>query len=143
VSVSKRPRRRRRDGTRGGKERERGRHTILTASSTNFFPFFTPFGFAMPAGTIPFSAGISNSFSVYTLLFLLPSFPSIDFVFCAPPGLASDMDFCLRLDMPSGALPADLGFEDLALGLLDPDFVLGPDLPLEEGLDGAILACCC
>ena len=39
-------------------------HTMLAASSTNFFPFFTPFGFAMPAGIMPFSAGMSSSFSV-------------------------------------------------------------------------------
>jgi hypothetical protein len=62
------------------------------------------------------------------------------FVFCAPPGLARLMDFCLRLDMPSGALPAALGFEVLALGLLLPDLVLGPDLPLLDVLGaGAIL----
>jgi hypothetical protein len=113
---------------------------MLAGSSTNFFPFFTPFGFAIPAGTIPFSAGISNSFSVYTLLFFLPSLLTIDLVFCAPPGLARLMDFCLRLDMPSGALPAGLGFEVLALGLLLPDLVLGPDLPLLEVLGaGAML----
>lgn len=62
-------------------------------------------------------------------------------VFCAPPGLASDMDFCLRFEIPSGALP--VGFEDFDFGLLAPDLA-GPDfpfepLPLVEGFEAAIL----
>jgi hypothetical protein len=52
------------------------------------------------------------------------------------------MDFCLRFDMPSGALPVDLGFD---FGLLAPEDFEGPDLPfgdlpLVEGFDAAILA---
>ena len=108
---------------------------MLAGSSTNFFPFLTPFGFAMPAGMIPLSAGISSSFSVYTLFFFLPSLVTIDLVFCSPPGLANDNDFCLRFDIPSGALPVgfdfDFDFEDLLE--LPPDFPLAP-LPLEAGL---------
>jgi hypothetical protein len=50
------------------------------------------------------------------------------------------MDFCLRFDIPSGALPVGLG--------LDFDFEpedFGPDLPfglllLAEGFEAAILA---
>jgi hypothetical protein len=92
---------------------------------------------------MPFSAGISSSFSVYTRFFFLPSLETTLLVFCWPPGLAKDMDFCLRFDMPSGALP--VGFADFAFGLLAPDFA-GPDLPFDEvlplveGLERPILA---
>lgn len=37
---------------------------MLTGSSTNFLPFFWPFGFAMPAGIMPFNFGMSSSASV-------------------------------------------------------------------------------
>lgn len=62
----------------------------------------------------------------------------MDLVFCAPPGLASDMDFCLRFDMPSGALPVgfDFGFADLLEPPPDFPFEL---LPLTEGLVAPIL----
>jgi hypothetical protein len=113
---------------------------MLAGSSTNFFPFLTPFGFAMPAGMMPFSAGMSSSFSVYTLFFFFPSLVTIDLVFCSPPGLANDSDFCLRLDMPSGALPVgfdfDFDFENLLE--LPPDFPLAP-LLLVDGLVVPIL----
>ena len=51
------------------------------------------------------------------------------------------MDFCLRFEIPSGALP--VGFEDFDFGLLAPDLA-GPDfpfapLPLVEGFEAAIL----
>lgn len=106
---------------------------MLAGSSTNVLPFFCPLGFAMPAGMILFSAGMSSSFSVYTRFFFLfmPFLLDSDFVFCSPPGLASDMDFCLRFEMPSGSLPAplppplDFDFDDEDL---DEDF--DEDLPL-------------
>ena len=88
---------------------------------------------------MPLRAGISNSFSVYTLFFFFPSFVNIDFVFCSPPGLASDRDFCLRFDMPSGALPVGFDFDLEDLLELPPDFPLAP-LPLVDGLVAPIVA---
>ncbi len=62
------------------------------------------------------------------------------FVFCAPPGLASDMDFCLRFDIPSGALPVGLGLDfDFEPEDFGPDLPFGL-LPLAEGFEAAILA---
>lgn len=37
---------------------------MLAGSSTKTLPFFWPFGFAMPAGTMEFSLGMSSSASV-------------------------------------------------------------------------------
>jgi hypothetical protein len=58
------------------------------------------------------------------------------------------MDFCLRLDMPSGALP--VGFADFPDDLDDFEFLLGADLPfgllpLVEGFVAPIMypACVC
>lgn len=112
---------------------------MLAASSTNILPFFSPFGFAIPAGIMPLRRGISSSFSEYTRFFFLfdEFLDDSDFDFCAPPGLAKDMDFCLRFEMPSGAEPVGFGFDDFEdFAELDLPFEL---LPLTEGLEGAIL----
>jgi hypothetical protein len=59
---------------------------------------------------------------------------AFDFVFCAPPGLASFIDFCLRFEMPSGSLPPpDFDLE------APPDLPLGPPFPLLLGFVGAIV----
>lgn len=88
-----------------------------------------------------FNCGMSNSFSEYTRFFflLIPFFDDSDFVFCTPPGFASDIDFCLRLEIPSGSLPLDLGFdEDFDEDFPDEDLPLGL-LPFVDERMGAIL----
>ena len=95
----------------------------------------------MPAGIMLLSSGISSSFSEYTLFFFLFRlfFVVKDFDFCAPPGLASDMDFCLRFDMPSGSLPAVFGFaEDFPEDLPPPDLPFGL-FPFVDERIGAIV----
>lgn len=52
--------------------------------------------------------------------------------------MARDIDFCLRLDMPSGALPVGLADLDFAEDLPPLDFDLEL-LPLTEGFEGAIM----
>lgn len=91
-----------------------------TLSSTKTFPFFLPFGFSTPTGVIIFSAGIPNSFSVYTLLFFfsVARFPAL---FCGLGGGPLLFGFLLfETPSPCGLLAVLLfRIPDLLVACLD------------------------
>lgn len=116
-----------------------------TWSSTKVFPFFLPFGVCTPTGVIIFNAGKSNSFSVYSLVF----------VFFWFFGALRDWDLTsfgggrpfFDLDLPALDLLTLNADEDVNLLLLLPFEELFED-PFEDPLAGplenvgAIRRCC-